>query len=111
MPRDVDQAWEEVGRQVGELGSRIHEHYRHQVEGRGQPVERTGQAMSDALEMLSRQIGSAVDAMGEAFRDQVVREHALQASRAFADAVEVSVADLSGRVRKARKRSPRRRDR
>ena len=72
-------------------------------EGRGEPVERTGQAVADALKMLSRQLGSAVDAMGEAFHDRVVRERALQASRAFADAVEASVTDVSRRMKKARK--------
>jgi hypothetical protein len=111
MPRDVEQAWGEVGRHVGELGSRIHEHYRRQFEQRREPPPRTGQTVSDALEVLSRQIGSAVDAMGEAFRDQEVREHALRASRAFADAVEVSVADLSERATGARRHKGKRRDR
>ena len=111
MPRDTNQAWQEVGRHVEELGSRIHEHFRHQVEERGQPPEQTGQVVADALETLSRQVRSAFDAMGEAFHDQVVREQALQASRAFAEAVEASVAGLGDTVATTRKRKAKRHDR
>jgi len=111
MPRDADQAWREVGQHVGELGSRIHDHYRHQYEERGRPVEESGHGMAEALEALSRQVGSAFDALAEVVHDQKVREEALQASRAFADAVEASVAGLSHEARKAGGRGSRRRDR
>ncbi|MGD1034295.1 MAG: hypothetical protein ABR977_07670 [Candidatus Dormibacteria bacterium] len=111
MPREIDEAWREVGRHVEELGSRIQEHFREQARERGQPAAPAGQPVADAFEALSRQLGSAVGAMGEAFHDQVVRERAIQASRAFADAVEASMNDVSRRVKKARKGGARRRDR
>jgi len=108
MPQDADQAWREVGRHVADLGSRIHDHYRNQYEERGRPIEETGHGVSDALETLSRQVGSAFDAIGEVFHDQTVREEALRASRAFADAVEASVAGLGGEVKKAGARASKR---
>jgi len=109
MPRDTDEAWREVGRHVGDLSSRIHEHYRRQFEERGRPAEETGHGVADTLETLSRQVGSAFDAIGEALHDQTVREEALRASRAFADAVEASVAGLGGEVKKASGRTSKRR--
>ena len=111
MPREIDEAWREVGRHVEELGSRIQEHFRHQMQERGEPPAPAGQPLADVLEALSRQLGSAVGAVGEAFHDQVVRERAFQASRAFADAVEASMTDVSGRMKKPRKGGARRRDR
>jgi hypothetical protein len=111
MAREMDRAWREVGRSVEELGSQIREHFRRQVEERGQTPDQTGRGMADALEALSRQVGSAFDTLGQTLRDETVREQALRASRAFADAVEASVADLGGRVRKGDPRSSGRRDR
>ncbi len=111
MPREIDEAWREVGRHVEELGARIQEHFRSQERERGEPPAPAGQPVADALEALSRQLGSAVGAMGEAFHDRVVRERAVQASRAFADAVEASMNDVSRRMKKARKAGARRHDR
>jgi hypothetical protein len=110
MPKDADEAWREVGRHVGDLGSRIHDHYRHQVEEREHPAGETAHGVADVLETLSRQVESAFEALGQAFHDQTVREEALRASRAFADAVEASVAGLGDEVKKASRRTSKRHD-
>jgi hypothetical protein len=106
MPRDRDEAWQEVGRHAAELGSRIREHYRSQpgANPSRRPVE-------TALEAMSRQARIALEAAGEVLRDQEVRDQALRTSRALADAVEASVASLGGEVKQARRRAPKRRDR
>jgi hypothetical protein len=108
MPQDPEQAWREVGQHVEDLGSRIHEHYRRQLDDRDRPAEETAHGVAEALETLTRQVGSAFDALGEAFHDQAVREEALRASRAFGDAVEASVSGLGGEVKKATRRSSKR---
>ena len=106
MPRDRDEAWHEVGRNAAELGSRLREHYRSQ-----QGAETSRPPIETALEAMGRQARIAVEATAQALRDQEVRDHALRMSRAIADAVEVSVASLSGEVKQARKHAPKRRDR
>ena len=111
MPRDRERAWHEVAEHVGGLGATIREHYQRQVQERGRSPEETRQAVADAMETLGRQVGSAFDAMGEAFHDPTVREKAVLASRAFADAVEASMADLGEEARQVRERMGRRRDR
>lgn len=106
MPRDRDEAWLEVGRRAGELGSRLRQHYEAQ-----RSVERPRPPVELALEAMSRQARIALEAAAEALRDQELRDQALRTSRAIADAVEVSVASLSGEVKQARRRAPKRRDR
>lgn len=106
MPRDREDAWQEVGRHAGELGARLREHYEAQ-----RSVERPRPPVESALEAMSRQARIAVEATAQALRDQEVRDQALRTSRALADAVEVSFASLRGEVKQARKRPPKRRDR
>jgi hypothetical protein len=106
MPRDRDEAWHEVGRHASELGSRLREHYRAQ-----QGADTSRPPIETALEAMSRQARIALEATAQALRDQEVRDEALRMSRAIADAVEVSVASLSGEVKQARKRAPKRKDR
>jgi hypothetical protein len=106
MPRERDEAWHEVGRQAAELGSQLREHYRSQ-----QGADTSRPPIESALEAMSRQARIALEATAQALRDQQVRDQALRTSRAIADAVEVSVASLSGEVKQARRRAPKRRDR
>ncbi len=105
MPRDRDEAWQEVGRHAAELGSRLREHYRAQQGADTRPPIET------ALEALSRQGRIALEAAAQALRDQEVRDQALRTSRALADAVEASVASLGGEVKQARRRAPKKRNR
>jgi len=104
MPRESSEAWQEVARNVNDLGTRIREHFHERGVQRGETPEETRRAMAESMEALGHQLSSALDAMGEAFRDPVVREQAVRASRAFADAVEASMSDLGGEVRQARDR-------
>ena len=106
MPRDRDEAWQEVGRHAAELGSRLREHYRAQ-----QGANTARPPIETALEAMSRQARIALEAMAQALRDQEVREEALRTSRAVADAFEVSVASLGGEVKQARRRAPKKRNR
>ena len=96
MPRERDEAWHEVGRHAAELGSQLREHYRSQ-----QGADTSRPPIESALEAMSRQARIALEATAQALRT----------SRAIADAVEMSVASLSGEVKQARKRAPKRRDR
>src|ERR1019366_6372494 len=106
MPREREEAWHEVGRHAAELGSQLREPYRAQ-----QGADTSMPPIESALEAMSRQARIALEATAQALRDQQVRDQALRTSRAIADAVEVSVASLSGEVKQARKRAPKRRDR
>ena len=67
--------------------------------------------LGDALETLGRQVGSAVGAMGGALLAPEVREQALRASRAFADAVQASVPGFAADSGRGRKRASKRHDR
>jgi len=111
MPRERDEAWREVGRHVGELGSRIREHYEHQVDRRDQPLTQAREAVADALEGVVRRVGDVFDAFSEAVRDPQVREQAVRASRALADAIELSATDLGDGMKQAGKRAGKRRGR
>jgi len=111
MPHERDEAWREVGRHVGELGSRIREHYEQQVDGRDQPLTQAREAAADALEGVVRRVGDAFEALSDAVHDPKVREQALRASRALADAIEASVTDLGDGMKQAGKRAGKRRGR
>ena len=106
MPRDRDEAWQEVGRHAGELGSRLRHHYEAQ-----RSVERPRAPVETALSTMAREARIALGAAGEALRDEGIRNEAIQTSRALADALEASVAGLGGEVKQARKRAPKRRNR
>jgi hypothetical protein len=112
MPRERSDAWEEVGRSVTDLRERIREHFRAQREeaGPGSPEERR-QALGGTLEEVVRRAGTAVEALGEVFHDHIVREHAVRTSRALADAVVASMAEIGEEVRQAGERIRRRGDR
>jgi hypothetical protein len=58
-------------------------------------------SVTGTLDGLARQAGSAVEAVGDAVRDEQVRESALRASRALADAAEASVIELTRELRQA----------
>ena len=106
MPRDRDEAWQEVGRHAGALGSQLRNHYEAQ-----RNVERPRAAVETALATMTREARIALGAAAEALRDEGIRNQAIQTSRALADALEASVAGFSGEVKQARKRPPKRRDR
>jgi hypothetical protein len=106
MPRERDEAWQEVSRRAGELGSRIRGHYEAQ-----RSVERPQPPVETALTAMTREARIALGTAGEALRDQELRDQAIQTSRALADALEASMAGLGGEVKQARKRPPKRRDR
>ncbi|MGA8016871.1 MAG: hypothetical protein WCB85_13230 [Candidatus Dormiibacterota bacterium] len=110
MPRESTDAWMEVARSVTDLGAQIREHFRNRVEDQGESSETSGRDLADAVEVMARQVGSAFETMGEAFHDRIVREQAVRASRAFADAVEASMSDLGDEVKQARERIRHRRD-
>ena len=106
MPRDRAKAWQEVGRHAGELSSRLREHYQAQ-----RSVERSRPPVENALAAMTREARIALGAASEALRDQQLRERAIQTSHALADALEASMARLSGEVKQARQRPPKRRHR
>jgi hypothetical protein len=108
MPRQRDEAWHEVGSSVTDLRTRMVEHYRRHAAERGEPPEELRGSVTGALDALTRQVVSALDTAGDAVRDEKVRETALRASRALADAVEASVVDLTSEVRQAGDRFRRR---
>jgi hypothetical protein len=111
MPRESSEAWQEVAKSVTDLGLRIREHYRERVVDRGEPELETRHSVSDSLEVLGLQLSGAMDAVGEAFHDPMVRDQAVRASRAFADAVEASLSDVGSEVKQAGGRIRQRRDR
>ena len=112
MPRGSVDAWQEVARTMADLGARLGEHFKEvrQRAGEEQPPE-SRRAMAAALETLRREMGGAFESLAESMQDPVVRERALRASRALADAVEASVADLGDEVRHTAERFRNRGDR
>ncbi|MGD0833364.1 MAG: hypothetical protein ABSA40_02925 [Candidatus Dormibacteria bacterium] len=101
MPRQRDDAWHEVTTSVADLRDRMAEHYRRHASTRGEVPEEFRGSVTGTLDGLARQAGSAVEAVGDAVRDEQVRESALRASRALADAAEASVIELTRELRQA----------
>jgi hypothetical protein len=104
MPRQRDEAWDEVTSSVADLKKRMAGHYRRHASTRGGVPEEFRGSVTGTLDNLARQAGSAVEAVGDAVRDQQVRETALRASRALADAAEASIIDLTRELREAGER-------
>lgn len=84
-------AWNEVGDTLSALCLKLKLHAEETVSG-GDAREQEG------LDRLKAALDDAVEAIGDAYTDEAVREDARKLGRSFVAAVDATVADVRARV-------------
>jgi hypothetical protein len=100
------QAWEQAGRDLGDLGDRVKQHYEQQT-GAGRPGSADRRKMEDALRQLSDSLEQAFNALGEAVRDPEVAAQTKKAAASLGDAVASTFSELGERLRSTSGTEPR----
>ena len=96
----TNEAWNEVGERFASWGRHVSERYK---DASG-PVRESAQESQRKLEDAARDITDALDraftALGDTIRDERAKDDLKQAVRALGDAVSVTVAETTERIRR-----------
>lgn len=95
---EVGAKWDDVRSELEGLGLKLKMH----VEQAGSDSEAAEQ-VGTAFKQFVQSIEGAVDGLGNAARDDAVRENLVEVGRAFADAVNTSLSALGEKFEEARK--------
>lgn len=107
--------WDEAGKALGGLGLKLKLHYEQQRDSSGETGEsgETGAAMAapedvqdkEAVETAVARLGTALqdafEALGNASRDDAVKQDVTKVGRTISEALSVTFAEVSEDVRKA----------
>ncbi len=96
---DTKQAWSEVADRFGELGLKLKLHYEQAAGARPDDA-----SMKKALEALRESVDEAFDAVGNAVKDEAVKDDARDVARAMRDALSATFAEASEDLRGCFKR-------
>ena len=95
---DSKQAWDQVGRDLSDLGRRVRQHYK-QKPGPEQPAPADRRKVDDALRELADSLDRAFTALGDAVRDPEFGAQTKKAADSLSDALSATFAEVSERVR------------
>jgi hypothetical protein len=95
---DSKQAWEQVGRDLSDLGRRVRDHYQQQA-GADQPAPADRRKVDAALRDLTASLDQAFTALGDAVRDPEFGAKTKKAADSLSDALSATFAEVSGRFR------------
>jgi hypothetical protein len=95
---DSKQAWDQVGRDLSDLGRRVRDRYQQQP-GPGQPAPADRRKVEDALRELADSLDQAFTALGEAVRDPEFGAQTKKAADSLSDALSATFAEVSERFR------------
>jgi hypothetical protein len=96
---DSRQAWSEVADRFGELGLKLKLHYEQAA---GEDAD--DGSLRRALEELRDSVDQAFDAVGNAVKDQAVKDDARDVARSLRDALATTFAEASDDLRSCFKR-------
>ena len=95
---DSKQAWDQVGRDLSDLGRRVRQHYQQQPEpGEAAPADR--RKVEDALRELRDSLEQAFTALGDAVRDPEFGAQTKKAADSLSDALSATFAEVGERFR------------
>ena len=95
---DSKQAWEQVGRDLNDLGRRVRDHYQQQA-GPDQAAPADRRRVEDALRNLRESLDQAFTALGDAVRDPEFGAQTKKAADSLSDALSATFAEVSERLR------------
>jgi hypothetical protein len=95
---DSKQAWDQVGRDLSELGRRVRQHNQQQP-GPGQAAPADRRKVEDALRELTDSLDKAFTALGDAVRDPEFGAQTKKAADSLSDALSATFAEVSERFR------------
>jgi hypothetical protein len=95
------EAWEQVGRDFGDLGRQVKQRY-EQRERAGQEAPADKRKVDEALRQLTDSLDEAFTALGDAVRDPQFGAQAKKAAGSLSDAMAATFAELSERFRSRR---------
>jgi hypothetical protein len=90
---DPKKAWSEVGDAMSALGLKLKLHAE-------QEMSDDGKEFTSALERLAGTVNDIFEGVGSAVRDPAVRDDARSVAQAFAGAVDATIAEAKGRLKK-----------
>jgi hypothetical protein len=99
------EAWEQVGREFGDLGRRVRQRY-EQRERVGEEAPADKRKVDEALRQLADSLDQAFTALGDAIRDPQFGEQTKKAAGSLSDAMAATFAELSERFRSRREGPP-----
>jgi hypothetical protein len=92
------QAWDQVGRDLSELGRRVRQHYQ-QKPAPEQPAPADRRKVDAALRELTDSLDRAFTALGDAVRDPEFGTQTKKAADSLSDALSTTFAEVSERLR------------
>jgi hypothetical protein len=95
---DSKQAWDQVGRDLSDLGRRVRDRYQQQP-GAGQAAPADRRKVDAALRDLAASLDQAFTALGDAVRDPEFGAQTKKAADSLSDALSVTFAEVSERFR------------
>lgn len=94
---DTKDAWDEVGNTASSLGAKLRAHYH---DARGEPSAEASEEVKAAFQTLADALDGAMDAVGQAAKDDAVRADLRQMGNALADALGSTFEDVGEEVRR-----------
>ncbi|HEX6676509.1 MAG TPA: hypothetical protein VF486_15970 [Actinomycetes bacterium] len=95
---DSKQAWDQVGRDLSDLGRRVRQQYQ-QRPGPEHPAPADRRKVDDALHELRDSLDRAFTALGDAVRDPEFGAQTKKAADSLSDALSATFAEVSERLR------------
>ena len=94
--------WEQVGEQLSGIGLKLKLHFEQAAkDGRPEDEDR----IKEALQSLAASIDQTFTSLGNAAKDEAVRDDALEVGRSMRDAMDATFAELGERFRSTMKGS------
>jgi len=101
MAAEHDGSWEQVGQRLSELGLKLKLHLEQaQKEGRTEDEDR----IKEALRSVGAAVEQAFTAVGNAARDEAVRDDAKDVGRSLLEALDTTFSHLGERFRSTMKK-------
>jgi hypothetical protein len=95
---DSKQAWDQVGRDLSDLGRRVRQHYQQQA-GPGEAAPADRRKVDAALRDLADSLDQAFTALGDAVRDPEFGAQTKKAADSLSDALSATFAEVGERFR------------
>ena len=95
----TNDAWNQVGDRFASWGRHVAERYRESSGTARESAQESERKLEDAARDITDALDRAFTALGDTIRDERAKEDLKQAVRALGDAVSVTVAETTERIR------------